>query len=245
MSREDLGQECHVSAALVKAWENGRRIPQSRDVPRIEQALGIAGGYLKRLRDDLVHTEPVPEYMGRWREIEDAATSLTWFQPLVVPGLLQTSSYAQEIIYNSGREVDDVSQQIDDRIARQAILAPENGLTFVAILDEVVLTRRVGDAKVMREQLVKLLEAALQPNITIQIVKLDAGAYPGLAGGFGIAAMDGHEYVYVDDAFSGDVLEDPTEVAVMKRVWLTLHGHACSAKESIDMIQKAVRQWET
>lgn len=244
MSREDLAKAAFVSPELVRAWEANRRVPQPQYLADVEKALGT-NGYLKRLREDLVKVEPVPEYMGRWREIEDTASSLLWYQPLIVPGLLQTPEYAREIILNSGREVDDIERQIEDRIERQKILAPENSLMFVVILDEVVLSRRIGDEKIMCDQLQKVLSIAQQSNVSVQLVQLDSGAYPGLAGDFGIAAMDGQEFVYVDDAFSGDVLEDPADVAVMKRVWLTLHSRARSAQESIELIEKVLRKWET
>ncbi len=242
ISREELAKAVHVSEALIRAWEAGRRVPQSQDIPRVEEALGT-NGYIKRLRDDLVISEPVPEYMGRWREIEDNATSLLWFQPLIVPGLLQTSDYARQIIVNSGRLVDDIDEQIEERVARQKILDSENALTFVAILDQSVLYQLVGNTQIMCEQLTRLLEVAQQPNVSIQVVEADTGAYPGLAGAFGIAAMDGQEYAYVDDAFSGDVLEDPVEVAAMKRVWLTIAAEARSARQSIEIIRKAIERW--
>src|SRR3569833_95866 len=162
---------------------------------------------------------------------------------MINPRLLQSPEYAREIIENAGREVTDADRQVEDRIERQKILAPENSLVFVAIIDEWVLWRGIGGEKIMREQLQKLLEVGSQPNVSIQIVKNDSGAYPGLAGGVGLAAMDGQEFVYVDDAFSGDVLEAPADVAVMRRVWLMLHSNACSAKESTELIEKAVQKW--
>lgn len=244
VSRDELAQAVFVSEALVRAWETGRRIPQHDHLASVENLLGT-GGILRRMLDDLVKGEPTPEYVGRWRQIEIDASSLLWYQPLIIPGLLQTPDYAREIIANSGRQVEDLEMQVEARIDRQKILVPENSMTFVAVIDETVLYRPVGGPKVMREQLMKLLEFARQPNIRIQVIKADTGAYPGLAGGFGVAAMDGQEYVYVDDAFSGDVLEDPEDVAVMKRIWLTLHAEACSAKESIKLIEKAAEKWAT
>jgi transcriptional regulator with XRE-family HTH domain len=242
IDREDLAKAAFVSKELVRAWESGRRVPQPEDLARAEEALGT-NGYLKRLRDDLVKAEPVPEYLGRWREIENTASSLLWYQPLIVPGLLQTPEYARAIIENAGREVSDVDRQIEDRLERQKILAPENSLVFVTIVDEGVLHRRVGDEKIMSEQLQKMLEIGSQTNVSMQVVRSDTGAYPGLAGGFGVAAMEGQEFVYVDDAFSGDVLEDPADVAVMRRVWLMLHSNARSAQESLELIEKAVEKW--
>jgi hypothetical protein len=52
-------------------------------------------------------------------------------------------------------------------------------MTFVAVIDEGVLYRPIGGAEVMREQILKLLALAEQPNIRIQMAKLDIGAYFG------------------------------------------------------------------
>lgn len=242
IEREDLAEALYVSLALVRAWEAARRVPQPDVLPRLEATLG-ANGYLKRLRDDLVKAEPMPEHVGQWREIEVEATSLLWFQPLIVPGILQTPEYSRDILVNGGRQTEEVEAQIAVRQERQKVLAPENALMCIIILDVEVLYRTVGNAKIMHEQLRKLVEIAKQPNINIQIVRSDDGAHPGLAGGFGLAAMDGHEYVYVDDAFSGDVLEDPEDVVVMRRVWLSLTSYALPARQSMEILEKAMEGW--
>lgn len=242
MSRDELSQVVFVSESLVRAWESGRRVPQPDHLVRAEGVLGT-GGIFTRMREDLVQNEPLPEYMGRWREIEEGATSLQWHQPLLIPGLLQNEDYARAVFAGSGRQIDDAEEQVQVRMERQRILAPENSLMFVAILDETVLYRPVGGVKTMHDQLVRLLERAEQPNVRIQVVPQEAGAYPGLAGGFAIAAMNGSEYAYVDDAFSGDVLEHSEDVATMKRVWETLRAEALPTKQSIALLAKAVERW--
>ena len=42
------------------------------------------------------------------------------------------------------------------------------------MLDESVLKRRIGDDSVMYEQLQRLLQEAERPNLTVQILPLDA-----------------------------------------------------------------------
>lgn len=242
MSREALAGAVFVSESLVRAWENGRRLPQPDHLAKVEKALGT-GGFLLRLREDLVKHSPAPEWMGRWLQIEQQATSLLTYEPLLIPGLLQTPEYARSVITSSGRPVEDLDEQVQARMERQKILHPDNSLVFVAIIDETVLYRAVGGAEAMHAQLVKLLEVAEQPNVMVQIVPEDAGAYPGLAGGFAIASMDGQEFAYVDDAFSGDVLENPDDVATMKRIWETLRVEALSSRQSIELIRKAMQRW--
>lgn len=244
ISRVELAQSVFVSESLVRAWESGRRIPHPDHLTRVEGILGT-GGLFTRMREDLVQNEPLPEYMGRWREIEEGATSMLWYEPLLIPGLLQTEEYARAVFTNSGRQTGDVEEQVQVRLDRQKVLTPEHSLMFVAILDETLLYRPIGGAKTMHDQLVKVLERSEQPNVRIQIVSQEVGAYPGLAGGFAIAAMNGNEYAYVDDAFSGDVLEHPEDVATIKRIWETLRAEALPVKQSVALLAKAVERWAT
>lgn len=242
MKPDELAKALYVSEGLVRSWETGRRVPQPDHLKLLEEFFDTKG-ILYEMREELVKNERLPEYMGRWQEIEEQATSLLWYHPLLIPGLLQTADYAREVMLNSGRHIDEVEEQVQARLERQKILAPENDLVFVVIIDEGVLYRPIGGNKIMHDQLVKLQEFAQQPNIMIQIVPMDVGAYPGLAGGFGIATMDGQEYAYVDDALSGDVLERPEEVAIMKRIWATLQVKALQDKQSMELITKAVERW--
>lgn len=242
ISRDELAQEVYVSESLVRAWETGRRLPQIDHLKKVEKILGT-NGVLTRMREDLVQNEPLPEYMGRWREIEEDATSLLEFNPLTFPGIVQTPEYAREIFLTSGRQIDDVEEQIQARMERQKILVPENGLMFVLLIDEGVLYRCVGNEKMTADQITRVLELSEQQNVRVQVVPAAAGAYPGLAGGFAIAAMDGQEFAYVDDAYSGDVLERADEVAVMKRVWVTLHAEALPVKQSRELLAKALEKW--
>jgi transcriptional regulator with XRE-family HTH domain len=243
MSHEQLGKVAFVTEGLVRAWESGRRLPQPDSLDLIEPVLGT-NGTLRRMRDDLVKNEPIPEYMDRWRELEETATSFVTYEVLYVPGLFQTPEYAREVFKESGRQFDDVDYQVKERIDRQEVIKPEHGMMIVAIIDEVILERPVGGKEVMHAQMIRLLELAEQSNIEIQVVSLSKGAYSGLSGGFVIATVDGREYAYVDDAFSGDVLENPDEVAAIKRLWATLNGKALPTDQSIERIRQAVEKWK-
>ncbi|MFL6051807.1 MAG: Scr1 family TA system antitoxin-like transcriptional regulator [Actinoallomurus sp.] len=69
------------------------------------------------------------------------------------------------------------------------------------------------------------------------------GAYPGLAGGFLILGFDGREAVYVEDAFSGDIIEAADDVATMKRIWEALRVEALPGKQSVDLLAEVAKQW--
>ena len=121
-------------------------------------------------------------WFQEWADIEAEATVLRWYEPLVVPGLLQTEDYARAIL--SARpdgNLDDLDEQVAARLARQAVLDRPDAPQLWCVLDEGVLHRAIGGSKVMRSQLYRLAEVAEHPKTTIQVIRA-AGAHAGLLG---------------------------------------------------------------
>ena len=112
----------------------------------------------------------------------DAVRIRTW-EPLLVPGLLQTEHYAWAVI--RARWPDDpdgVQRRVMARMARRTLLSKPDAPALTAILDEAALRRPIGGAAVMRDQLRELLRP--RPNVTIRVVPYATGAHPGLEGSF-------------------------------------------------------------
>ena len=125
---------------------------------------------LTRLWDHLKkgHKQRLYGWFQEWADIEAQATVLRWYEPLVVPGLLQTEDYARAIL--SARpdgNLDDLDEQVAARLARQAILDRTGAPQLWCILDEGVLHRAIGGSKAMRSQLYRLAEVAEHPRTTI------------------------------------------------------------------------------
>jgi transcriptional regulator with XRE-family HTH domain len=245
-TRESLAKVLFVSESLVRGWERATRLIQPDHLKKVEDFVGPenTSGVLSRLREELITNDPAPEWMGTWVDIERHCNTLWWFHPLLVPGILQTPDYARAVISTSGRPVDNLEEQVQARLARQHILSPDDGAMIAAVIDEGVLYRPLGGPNVLHDQLMSLLELAEQPNIIVQVVPIDVGGYSGLAGGFGVAAMDGQEYAYVDDVFRGEVLDQPDDVALIKRIWVMLHNEALPGRQSIELLAKAAERWK-
>ncbi|MET8157321.1 helix-turn-helix transcriptional regulator [Sphaerisporangium sp. NPDC005289] len=231
------------SPSFVAMVETARRVPKPDFAERCDRTLET-GGILTRLAQDLVCKAMPPEWLGKWLQIESAAISLLSYEALVVPGLLQTEAYARAIIATSGRTFD-VDDQVEARLARQRILNTDNRPMLVVVLDEGVLRRPVGGAQTMYDQLLDLVDRAQRPDVVIQIVPLEAGAYSGLAGPFVIATFDGREVVYVDNALSGEVVEHAPDVATMKRLWEALRAEALPMKQSLELMKKVAETWKS
>ncbi|RAY13662.1 XRE family transcriptional regulator [Actinomadura craniellae] len=129
-------------------------------------------------------SQPYTDMIG----YESAASILRHFQPLVVPGLLQTSDYAEAITHGLLRpENRSRSEQlIEVRMRRQELLEQPDPPQFYFVIDEAVVHRHVGGQNVMRNQIRRLVELASLPHVTIEVVPFTAGAHMGLGGAFTI-----------------------------------------------------------
>ena len=150
------------SPSLVAHVETGSRAPSLDFARRCDEALG-SGGLLARLQP-LARSAAYPAWFRDWVEIEREATALRWFEPLLIPGLLQTEEYARAVLaaaHPASPEAE-VERLVSARMDRQAILDAAEPLLLWVILDEGVVTRPVGGPAVMRAQLDRLIEAARQ-----------------------------------------------------------------------------------
>jgi len=109
--------------------------------------------------------------------LEHEATSMSIWHVEVVPGLLQTESYARHIIrsYNQVEPTAPgfIERLVRVRMQRQHVLVRPPVLQLSVVLDESVLLRRIGNEAVMHEQLQHLASAAERENISLRIMPLN------------------------------------------------------------------------
>jgi hypothetical protein len=120
----------------------------------------------------------VPEDFYLYMGYEAEASRVDWFGQAVVPGQLQTASYANAIL----RELypDAPRRLLEGRAAlrmrRQEMLFGARAMPFAALLAEAALHHQVGGPDVLREQLDSLLAAMNRPNVEICVIPPDSGA---------------------------------------------------------------------
>lgn len=95
LSQEQLGKQCLASASLVRMIEMTQRVPKRDFAQRADDALGTGGTFGDLLR--LVGQEGHPTWFRPFAEHEAEASTLRVFEPLAVPGLLQTEDYARAL----------------------------------------------------------------------------------------------------------------------------------------------------
>jgi transcriptional regulator with XRE-family HTH domain len=242
LTQDALADKIAYSPSLVAMIETGRRIPTLDVAQRCDQALETSGVLTRMHR--LVAAEAYPSWFRPFVELEKAATSLRSWEPLLVPGLFQTEDYARAVL-RAARPYDrdeDIDQLVTARIDRQRILQRDDPPKIWIVIDEGVLTRPVGAPGVMAAQLDRLIAAARDPWVTVQVMPFDAGAHPGLLGPFVLAGFDSApDVAYLDNVLTGQVVERVEDVAHVASLYDTLRAEALSPRASAHLMTEAVR----
>lgn len=247
LTQEQLAARMNFSPSVIAKLETCRQPPSEEHAKRADQGLGLPGT-LQRWRASLIRDRVYPDWFKGWLAAERKATSLRWWEPLVIPGLLQTEDYARAILGTEpGIAGDEVTELVAARLARQAILDRPAPPVLWVLLDELAMHRCIGSAKTMHDQLVRLAEAGRRPKITVQVVPSRA-EHAGLLGAFIVACLDdGPDVAYMEtSAPSGQTVTVPRVAASVALRFDTLRSVALPAADSHDLIMKvADTRWQT
>lgn len=183
-----------ASASKLSRLENGRSRPDPEDVRTLLELYGAD----ESLRDELLGITLEAGDMRGWlknfpvmtqqqrsfAELEAGCAEISEYNPVLVPGLLQTAGYAGVRIV-SARQVgnqagdpeptEDPETEVQARLARQSLLVREyDAPRYTAVIEEAALGHRAGPPEVLHEQLVQLCELAMLPNVTLHVLLREA-----------------------------------------------------------------------
>ncbi|MDT0450575.1 helix-turn-helix domain-containing protein [Streptomyces hesseae] len=173
----DRSRVSHIEAGRVDVPRNGLykllRAYGCVDGPTFEALMAMANDRGKGWWD------PYKDVLGRraldLAELESRAVSVRTHEPSVIPGLLQTEGYARAVISSVETDLDHLDRWVGFRLERQRVLGGFK--KFHAVIHESALRTWVGDAKVMRQQLLRLIEVARLPHVTVQVFPFEMGPY--------------------------------------------------------------------
>ncbi|MEV1147755.1 helix-turn-helix transcriptional regulator [Micromonospora sp. NPDC049799] len=243
LSQEDLAQRINYSSSLIGMVEIGHRTPSQDFVGRVDAALA-SGGFFERLLT-LVRADAAPPWLREWIQVEAEATLIRWFEPSLIPGLLQTEAYARAVLAGGGmlREAE-IEQRITSRLARQEVLTRETPPEVVFVVDEAVLRRRIGGPKVLAEQFDHLLDVIEWAHVDLHVVPAEAGMHAGLAGAFILArTSEGGEVAHVDTPLRAHVTDRSEDVDSLQRRWENLRGEALPRRASRQLMREVAASW--
>ena len=197
--RESRGISAHAAARAIRGSESkisrielGRNAIREIDVLDLltfygvgpverEQLLSLAEqanrpGWWHRFNDIL------PDWFQSYVGMEQAASAIRIYQPLLVPDLLQIPAYTAAVVAVCDIPLGEAERHVVLRMERQRRFT-EGQIKLWAIMEETALRRPVGSVQILRDQLCYLRSLGHRSGFTLQIIPCGLGGH-AVASGF-------------------------------------------------------------
>ena len=234
LTQGQLAERIHFSESLISGVEDSVSSRPARSSPKHANKILSTDGALHRLLD-WRKGQALPSWFGKWRDKEQDAITLRTYEPMVMPGLLQTEAYAHALLG------DDAATAA--RLERQAILTREDPPPPIlrCVIDELALHRLVGSPEIVREQLEHLVAVA-NSQVSVQVVPRGC-VRTGILAGFAIATLEGGiEVAYLDTAIRGLTTSDQDDVTAAVAQFEAIRIEALPLSMSIDLIKRTAEE---
>jgi transcriptional regulator with XRE-family HTH domain len=162
-----------------------------------------------------LHQGGIPDELRTLIFLESTATKIFTVEPIFIPGILQTATYARAVFQEGGWfEESQIEGRVQVRMSRAAVLDKAKPPRFMFYVHENALRAMVGDSRVMHEQLLHLLFLGNRPECAIRVIPAAAGARGMAAGSFHIFQYkEDAPVVYVQHETTSEFLENEDELA--------------------------------
>ncbi len=260
LTGDEVAERLTWSTAKVSRIENARTGAKISDVHRLLDLYEIDDGRRGDLislahdaaeRDWWEDYRDLPSPLADFIALESEASAVREWGSTVFPGLLQTESYARHVIGGwsalATLPPQELERRVEVRMRRQELLRRANPLELSVVMDEAVLQRRIGDRKVMREQLEHLCGMTELPNVTVHILPLDI-AHSVLAETFILLEFKPvHDIVFPDivhtESLTISHFADETVTYMYRLAYTNLAGQAWGTDESRRRLIEARDAW--
>jgi transcriptional regulator with XRE-family HTH domain len=232
LSGQQLAERLGWSPSKVSRIENGLLGVSQVDLVRYAAYCGVVAKDVDALL--ALHRDPGTRdyWMSKCTSSllfhESTANFSVNYEPLVVPGLLQTENYARALIDR------DKPWYVNLRMERQNVL---RNRCFEFFIHEQALRLPVGGARVMGEQLLKLVLLAEQPGLSIRVLPASLGARSVFGGSFVIFRYASHDpLLYLEEPYFQIFLEEEEHVVKYGESVEALAQRALSPAQSKELL---------
>ena len=191
--------------------------------------------------------DTIPPYYADFIGLETDASYIKTWEPTIVPGLLQTPEYARAVMLANPAMIspDKLENLISIRQERQARLEHGTDVRLDAVIWEAAMVTTIGGDEVQRGQLARLLELMNRPNISVQVLPLEAGDKANMSGSFVMFSFGSERSVstvFVETLTSSQYLERDQELRGYTLVFDALRSAALSPAASAARIRQRLEQ---
>nr|GID86071.1 transcriptional regulator [Actinoplanes derwentensis] len=251
LTQQDVSRHFEWHSAKVTRIETARVAVTPRDVRDLLTLYSVRDQSYREALVELARMSRERTWWTDYRDImrpgnfvglEAAASAVRTWEPVIIPGLLQTPAYMRSLM-KSGRPLDPeehIDRRISLRLTRQGRLRSERPLEFSAFIDESVVRRVIGGDEVMADQLRHLIEVSKLPNVFLRILPLTVGEHLFLGGP--VTLLEFRETTHMDvvymEGLAGDLYEEqPDMVDWYRQEFERLSAKALDHRTTIKMIE--------
>jgi transcriptional regulator with XRE-family HTH domain len=246
-----LAERAGWHSSKVSKIEYGKQTPSEDDI-RVWCRLTSASDQIPDLIATVRHIEAM--YV-EWRrmlgagtrrrqqishELESQTKLMRWYEPLLIPGILQTAEYAEAIMRRviDYRVPDDLDSGVATRMERQQVLY-RGDHRFDIVIAEQALHTTVGDAAVMVGQLDRILAVMTLPRLRFGVIPADS-EYRVPTNQF---IMFDDRLVQVETVSAELAISQPQEIALYLRAFRELAEQAVHGKAARELVATSQRRF--
>jgi transcriptional regulator with XRE-family HTH domain len=251
LTQESVSRHFEWHAAKVTRIETARVSVTPRDVKDLLTLYNVKDMAYREALVDLARLSRERTWWTDYRDImrpgnfiglEAGASTMRIWEPILLPGLLQTEDYMRALMQSGvpDEPPERTERRISLRRMRQGRLTSEQPLRLHVVIDESTVRRVIGGEDVMAKQLRHLIDTAQLPNVTLEILPFSAGEHHFLGGSAALLEFD--ETTHLDvvylEGLAGDYYEEqPNEVAKYRQEFDRLSAKALDHHKTIEMIE--------
>ncbi|MEU6133089.1 helix-turn-helix transcriptional regulator [Saccharopolyspora sp. NPDC047091] len=252
LNMENAARRIDMSFSQLSRIEGGRR----RAAPEVVAALLATYGVTGRRRATALALAREHDAHGWWRRdrpdfperqrtlisLESKAERIVNYTTVAVPGLLQTGEYMRATLEEASMLPGDlVEKRMETRMSRHAAVFDRRACSVVALIDELVLHRRVGGPHVLVRQLEQLVYWSTRAEVTIRVLPNER-LPPGGGGSFQlIRQRRGHDVVFLEHLGSSLFVENAHDVATYRDAVRGMLDLALGKEDSVHLIEDVAR----
>lgn len=241
LTQEQAARLMTFSPSLISEVEKQRRIPTEDFGKRCDEVFETDGCFTRMVKK---MPRGYPKWFQPFVKLEAEAVARHSFDIHVVPGLLQTEDYARAVLNTwPPKKPDEIEKRVDARLRRQQILSRDDMPRLWFILDEGVFRRPMGDDEMMAKQLQRLIELAVLPNLSLQVLPYSRARSAPTDGSFVLLKMPNRErFLYIEGPGDGRLIPEGDIVESYAEALDAARGQALAVEDSIEFIASVRRE---
>lgn len=240
---------------MLSRAETGKRVMSTIDVANYTAVCGVTDDQQKELialaeEPDQYRLKPHPgEVADALRTLiftESSAKAIDGFEPIYIPGIVQTPEYARALLELGGWfDAAGIDRRVDIRMSRREVLTRYNPAQCTFYVHEHALRAMVGSPQVMLEQMLHLLFVRDRPQCSIRVVPESAGAHGLAASAFQIFHYaEESPVIYVQNETTCEFLENGQDLLIYRTLLNRIASVALDEAQSRTMIVSLAGDYE-